>query len=287
MDVLKSTVVADGFVFGESPRWRADTDTLWFVDMHGHHVLTMDANGQVQIKAEFDDQTSGLGFLDDGSAIVVLKYEHRVMRIYPDGRTEVYADLSSLDPRHLNDMVVDGSGRAYVDTNSYMPGAGTPLSITDRLTMIRPDGTMTVVADPVLGPNGLAISGDGRTMIVAEIRDRKLSSYDIDPDDGTLSNKELFAATGSDRRPDGICLDAEGAVWYACPDSHVVTRVLRGGEITHIVPVDEPKHTFACVLGGPDRKTLYIMTAEMDDDFEPLRGYIETTQVDVPGDGIP
>jgi sugar lactone lactonase YvrE len=287
MHVLKSSVIADGFLFGESPRWRAETGTLWFVDMHGHQVRTIDRDGLVKVKARFDDHTSGLGFLDDGSAIVVLKYRHLVMRIQPDGGTEVYADLSSLGPRHLNDMVVDRSGRAYVDTNSYMPGEGTPLSITDRLTMINPDGTMIIAAEHLLGPNGLAISGDGRTLIVAEIRDRKLSSFDIDPADGTLSNKQLFAVTGPDRRPDGICLDAEGAVWYACPDSHMVTRILPGGEVTHIVPVDDPKYTFACVLGGPDRKTLYIMTAEMDENFEPLRGYIETVQVDVPGDGIP
>jgi sugar lactone lactonase YvrE len=177
MHVLKSSVVADGFLFGESPRWRAETGTLWFVDMHGHQVRTMDRDGLVEVKARFDDHTSGLGFLDDGSALVVLKYRHLVMRIYPDGGTEVYADLSSLGPRHLNDMVVDQSGRAYVDTNSYMPGEGTPLSITDRLTMINPDGTMIIAAEQLLGPNGLAISGDGRTLVVAEIRDRKLSSF--------------------------------------------------------------------------------------------------------------
>jgi sugar lactone lactonase YvrE len=122
---------------------------------------------------------------------------------------------------------------------------------------------------------------------VAEIRARKLSAFDIDPADGTLSNKRLFAETGPGKRPDGICLDAEGAVWYACPDSHMVTRVLPGGEVTHVVRVDDPKHTFACVLAGPDRKTLYVMTAEMDEEFKPVRGYIETVQVDVPGDGIP
>jgi sugar lactone lactonase YvrE len=285
MSELKPTVLAEGWIFGESPRWHGGV--LWFVDMHGHKVLTMDADGHVNTEAEFDDQTSGLGFLDDGSAIVVLKYTCQVMRIYPDHRTEVYADFESLAPKHLNDMVVDNSGRAYVDTNSYMPREDTPLSVTYRLSIIYPDGKILVVAEGMLGPNGLAISGDGRTLVVAEIRDRKLSSFDIDPVDGTLSNKQPWASTGPDKRPDGICLDAEGGVWYACPDSHVVTRVMRGGEVTDVVSVGKARNVFACCLGGSDRKTLYLMTSEMDSNFKAQRGFVEAVQVDIPGDGIP
>src|SRR3984957_7744465 len=106
MNELKPTVLAGGWIFGESPRWR--DGVLWFVDMHGHKVLTMDADGQVSTEAEFEDQTSGLGFLHDGSAIVVLKYTRQVMRIYPDRRIGVYADFRSQGPTHLNDMVVEG-----------------------------------------------------------------------------------------------------------------------------------------------------------------------------------
>jgi sugar lactone lactonase YvrE len=285
MDELKPTVLAEGWIFGESPRWR--DGVLWFVDMHGHKVLTMDADGQVGTEAEFEDQTSGLGFLHDGSAIVVLKYTRQVMRIYPDRRIEVYADFRSQGPKHLNDMVVDSHGRAYVDTNFYMPRENTPLSITDRLSVIYPDGRILVVAEGMLGPNGLAITGDGRTLVVAEIRDRKLSAFDIDPVDGTLSNKQPWASTGPDKRPDGICLDVEGGVWYACPDSHVVTRVMRGGEVTDVVSVGRARNAFACCLGGSDRKTLYIMTSEMDSNFKAQRGFVEAVRVEIPGDGIP
>jgi sugar lactone lactonase YvrE len=290
-DTMKPEVLVSGLKLPESPRWR--DGKLWFVDMYAHRVHTLDpqAGNKVSVVAEFDDQTSGLGFLLDGTPLVALKYKRLVMRIEKGGGSSVHADLTVLNPKHLNDMIVDKFGRAYVDTNSYLPGHPAPPELKDRLVLIDPDGSIRVVAEGMMGPNGLAISGNDRKLIVAEIRGRWLSSFDIDPSDGSISNKQLFADTGPERRPDGICLDAEGAVWYGCPDTSEFVRVLPGGEIDQKVFVGAGKFALACCLAGPDRRTLYMMTAETDWDavlrHESKNGFIEVMEVGVPGDGVP
>jgi sugar lactone lactonase YvrE len=289
MNATRPKLLVDGIGLPESPRWR--DGKLWFVDMFKHQVLTLDGDNNVEVMAQEDDQTSGIGFLTDGTPIFVLKYKCHVMRINSDGKTSIHSDLSVFGPKHLNDMIVDSEGRAYVDTNSYLPGHETPPEVRDRIAIVTPDGKARIAAEGMMGPNGLAISEDGRTLIVAEIRARKISSFDIDAIDGSIQNKQLFAETGDARRPDGLCLDAEGAVWYACPDTGEFVRVLRGGEVTQVVKSANGNFALACCLAGPQRKTLYMMSAETTwpqiTDHHTTNGFVEAIEVDVPGAGVP
>lgn len=286
----KPRVLVEGLGLPESPRWRFGK--LWFVDMFGHRVASLSGDEHMETLAEFDDQTSGIGFLDDNTLIVVLKKRRVVMRIDLETReASVHADLSWLEPNHLNDMIVDSKGRAYVDTNSYILGEQTPPEVKDRLTLVDRDGSMRVVAESLMGPNGLAISEDGRRLYVAEIRGRTLSTFDIDQQSGSLSNKRTFADTGSERRPDGICLDQEGALWYACPDTGEVLRVSEGGEVLDGVDAGAGQFALACCLGGSERRTLYIMSAETDwpsiTDGVTKNGFVQSVEVTVPGAGVP
>jgi sugar lactone lactonase YvrE len=289
MNATQPRVLLDGLQLPESPRWR--DGKLWFVDMFNHQVLTLDESNRREVIASFDDQTSGLGFLLDGTPLVDLKYQCKVMRIEADGHTSVHADLTVYGPKHLNDMVLDRAGRAYVDTNSYLPGHETPPEVRDRITVVYPDGTSKIVAEDLMGPNGLAISEDGTTLIVAEIRGRYISVFDIDASDGSLGNKRRFADTGPDRRPDGLCLDAEGAVWYACPDTGEFVRIRPGGEVAQIVHSGVGNFALACCLGGPQRQTLYMMSADTSwkqvVEHKTTGGFIEAVEVAVPGAGIP
>jgi sugar lactone lactonase YvrE len=279
---------ANGFRLPESPRWR--DGAVWFVDMFAGRVHRMTLDGEVTIVAEFDDHTSGLGFLSDGSVLTALKYKMVIMRIGPDGDTSVHADLGNLGAKHLNDMVVDTEGRAYVDTNSYLPGQPVAADIRDRIALVYPNGATTIVAENLLGPNGLAISRNNH-LTVAEIRGKQISAFEIDQGTGTLGEKTLVVSTGPDRAPDGLCVDSEGAVWYASPRTGEVLRILPSGSTSDTVRVDPGKFALACCLGGDDRRTLFITTAVTTSErigrYETDDGLIESVRVRVPGEGTP
>jgi len=253
--------------------------------MHDDRVLAVGLDGRVERILDVPTQPSGLGWLPDGRLLVVSMTDRKLLRVDPGGLA-VRADLSGIATFHCNDMVVDGQGRAYVGNFGWDYESGTPQR-NAALALVHPDGRVVRAADDLAFPNGTVITPDGGTLIVAETFARCLTAFDVAPGDGTLSNRRLWASTDP-VFPDGICLDAEGAVWVASPLSNEVVRVREGGEITHHIATG--RHAIACMLGGPDRRTLFILTADAirREQTRPKRSArIETVHVDVPGAGLP
>jgi sugar lactone lactonase YvrE len=277
-------VVLDGLVFPEGPRWHGDR--LVFSDMHGLRVLSLDVGrGVAETICEVPTQPSGLGWLPDGRMLVVSMTDRRVLRREPDGTLVEHADLMALAPWHCNDMVVDGRGHAYVGNFGFdMYGGAKPRKT--NVVHVTPDGVATSAADDLGFPNGMVVTPDNGTLIVGESFGGRLTAFAVD-DDGSLSGRRLFAQLEG-AVPDGICLDAEGAVWIACPISSRCLRIAGGGKVLDEVTIDQG--SFACMLGGPDRSTLFVCTAG-DHDPTGLRhtttGRIEAVEVDVPGAGYP
>jgi len=278
------SVLLDGLVFPECPRWHQGE--LWFSDMGGRHVLTVDAQGRSEVKASVE-RPAGLGFLPDGRLLMLSAADPFLRRLDPDGLRTI-ADLSSLGTVLLNDMVVDTEGRAYIGDDAFDMTAGTPPK-PGRIILVTPDGAARVVAENLGFPNGMVITSDGKTLVAAETMGRCLTAFDIAPD-GSLTGRRLFADVGaSGLMPDGICLDAEGAVWIASVATGEFVRVVEGGVVAQRVPVPG-KWAVACMLGGEDRRTLFLCTARTTPaDLAQGRsaGYIETVPVDVAGAGLP
>ncbi len=250
----------------------------------------IDSSGSLESVVEVPHQPSGLGWLPDGRLLVVSMLDRKVMRLDPEGLVE-HADLSAIATFHCNDMVVDAHGRAYVgnfgfDLTDYVQKNDPEFSLTDpdlvTATMVRvdPDGTVTAVTSGLRFPNGTVITPDGSILIVAETCGGRLTAFDIAPDGG-LSNRRVWALLG-EIPPDGICLDAEGCVWVANPIHNECIRVAEGGEIVDRVITSA--QCYACTLGGPDRKTLFLTTNSR---HEERHGQIEAVRVDVPGAGLP
>jgi sugar lactone lactonase YvrE len=276
-------VVAEGLVFPEGPRWHAGE--LWFSDMLGGVVMRLDADSRLHRVLEVPEQPSGLGWLPDGRMLVVSMRDRRLLRV-DGGVPSVAADLSRLAAMHCNDMVVDAHGRAYVGNFGFDLPAGAPAMPTG-LVLVTPDGKARVVADGLLFPNGCVITPGGDTLIVGETFGARLTAYSI-ASDASLYARRLWAALPG-RSPDGICLDAEGAVWVASPPTREVVRVCAGGIITHRVATT--KQAIACMLGGAERRELFILSGHVS--FDPVKarsyrsGRIESLLVDVPGAGFP
>src|SRR5215470_12448442 len=244
-------VLLTGVVFGESVRWH--DGRLWFADWGAHEVVAADAAGRREVVLRTTTFPFSLDWLPDGRLLVVSSTLHRRE---PDGSLVVHADLAHLATA-WNELVVDGRGNAYVNQAGFdlMQGAE-PTSGSISLATL--DGSARQVADDVWFPNGMAITPDGATLIVAESYRNRLTAFDIGAD-GDLSNRRVWADLGTDV-PDGICLDAEGAVWYAdVPNRHCV-RVREGGEVLQTVTVD--RGCFSCALGGPDGSTLFIAATQ-------------------------
>lgn len=280
---MKPTVLAEGFGFVEGPRWH--DGLLYFSDMATKQVLTVDLDGTREEVVVVDARPSGLGWLPDGRMLVVSMNDRRVLRLEDDGELVEHADISGLATAPCNDMVVDGRGNAYVGNPGYdMRNPPTPLPAAE-VVLVRPDGSAEVVDREVLFPNGSAITADGRTLIVAETMGRRLTASDIG-DDGRLSNRRAYADLPG-RAPDGIAVDADGAVWFADAMGDACVRVREGGEVTDVVATG--RGCFACALGGDDRRTLFLLTGEgfSGDAIRRRTGAIETVTVDVPGAGWP
>ncbi len=281
-------IVVEGLAFGEGPRWHEGR--LWLSDMHGHQVLAVTDDGsgpgQVEVIGEVPTQPSGLGWLPDGRLLVVSMTDRRLLRLEPDGTWHEHADLTSVATFHCNDMVVDSAGNAYVGNFGFDLGTKGVAPVPADLALVRPDGTVTVAARGLDFPNGSVITPDGATLIVAESVGRRLAAFDIAAD-GTLSGRRVWADL--DRGvPDGICLDAEGAVWFADPRANRVVRVAEGGEV--LASIDADRGCFACMLGGPGRRTLYVLTAstsQADKAAAERTGQVVAVDVDVPGAGTP
>jgi len=273
----------DGLCFPEGPRWHAGK--LWFSDMHAKRVMRAGMDGRAEVVVEVPERPSGLGWLPDGRLLVVSMYDRRLLRLDPSGLTEV-ADLSKIATFHANDMVVDRHGRAYVGNFGFDLIAGEAPRPTS-LALVEPDGKTRVAASELVFPNGMVITPDGRSLIVAESFAARLTAFEIAAD-GSLSNRRVFAALDGGAVPDGIALDAEGAVWVASPLTGECLRVHEGGRVSR--RLRGSALPYACALGGPDRKTLFICTAETHDPDEcaaKRTGKIETVQVDAAGAGWP
>jgi sugar lactone lactonase YvrE len=282
----KPQIILQGLAFPEAPRWH--DGQLWFVDLRAQKVMTLDAGGRTHTVVEVPNDPSGLGWTPDGRLLVVSMKDRRLLRRDKDG-LKCVADLHNLAAGDCNDMVVDAVGRAYIGNYGLITGHGKNLHFEPaEIIVVEPDGRASIAAKGLHFPNGMVITPDGRTLIVAESFASRLTSFDIAPD-GALANKQIWAELEKGYSPDGICLDAEGAVWAANATGPVFVRVKRGGEITH--RIETSAYAYACMLGGPDRRTLYIMVAEASNDPSVYRkkmtGRIETLRVEVPGAGRP
>jgi len=276
-------VLLDGLMFPEGPRWHEEK--LWFSDMHAGQVMTVDMDGNAEVITTVPQSPSGLGWLPDGRLLVVSMLDRRLLRLDTDGLAEV-ADLSQLASFHCNDMVVDRQGRAYIGNFGFDLNSQAPFSPAEVI-LVHPDGKALVAAEEMAFPNGSVITPDGNTLIVAETFGSRLTAFDIEAD-GSLNNRRVWAELEG-TFPDGICLDAEGGIWVASPAGNIgVMRVCEGGEITR--HIDVATQAYACMLGGPQRKTLFMLTAETinpDGARSKANGRIEIVQVDVPGAGLP
>jgi sugar lactone lactonase YvrE len=280
---VERTTLADGFGFVEGPRWH--DGRLYFSDMGAKQVLSLGLGGDVEEVCVVDGRPSGIGWLPDGRMLVVSVADRRVLRREPDGTLSEHADISALASAPCNDMVVDRRGNAYVGNPGYdMRNPPSPLPPAE-LVLVRPDGTAEIVDRAVMFPNGPAVTPDGSTLIVAETMGQRLTAFDIG-EDGRLSHRRSYADVAG-RAPDGIALDAEGAVWFADAQGDACVRVREGGEITDVIEIG--RGCFACALGGPDRTTLFLLTGDgfTGEAIRRRTGAIETVEVAVPGAGLP
>lgn len=277
---LKTLV--DGLTFPEGPRWR--DGRLFFSDFYTHRVLAVDMAGKVETIVHVPQQPSGLGWSPDGTMLIVSMLDQRLMRLN-GGKLEVVGDMSALATGPCNDMVVDAKGRAYVGNFGFDRHKGEP-ERTACIARVDPDGRVTQAADGLKFPNGTVITPDGKTLIVGETIGNRLTAFDIAAD-GALSNRRVWADLGT-VFPDGICLDAEGAIWVADPRGNRVVRVFEGGRVARTISTGD-RGSFACMLGGPDRKTLFVLTNSGSGPAAAQRtdGRVVMLDVDVPGAGLP
>lgn len=284
--MTKTRTLVDGLVFPESPRWY--DGKLWFVDMFGQKVMTVTVDGDAKTVGHFDDRPSGIGFLPDGTALVVLMRKKQIVEVRSQ---RIHSDLSGLDGAYLNDMIVDPRGRAYVDYVRSVGGSPSSGDGDDAIILVKPDGTFRSAGDFKMDrPNGLAMTPDGRTLVVAMRPRHELVAFTIE-EDGLLSDPRTYGDLGEED-PDGICLDAEGAVWVAALQTGHFLRVRPGGQVAETVSAAEDRWAVACVLGGESRKTLFMATAKMPagaatGQSHKRRGFIEVADVGVPGAGVP
>ena len=275
--------VLEGLAFPEGPRWH--DGRLFFSDQHARQVLALDPSGAVEVVVRVEQQPSGLGWTPDGRLLIVSMLDRRLLRLEADGTVTEVADLSQLATFHCNDMVVAGNGRAYVGNFGFdLDNGAAPRPA--NLIAVEPDGAARVVAEEMRFPNGTVITPDGQTLIVGESVAGRLTAFTIDAD-GSLSDRRVWARLDG-AVPDGICLDAEGAVWIACPLSSRCLRVAEGGEILEEIATEQP--AFACMLGGADRRTLYVCTSVMGGAAATTArrpGRIRAREVDVAGAGLP
>jgi sugar lactone lactonase YvrE len=293
------TTLVQGGCYFECPRWREDR--WWVSDFYRHAVYTYDPRGRERLVVEVEAQPSGLGWLPEGDLLVVSMKDRRVLRRGADGNVSTHAQLSELTTGHLNDMIVDGQGRAFVGNFGFdLMGGGRPAAA--GIVRIDPDGAATVAARDLWFPNGMVITDDG-TLIVAETFAARLTAFDIQPD-GSLADRRVWAQVQPSPEPadtetmlsavsfapDGCALDAEGHVWAANALGGPVCRVAPGGQIVDEVAVPEGLGVFACGLGGEDGRTL-ITCAAPDFDEQARAAAREavllTTTVEVPGAGLP
>ncbi len=275
-------VLLDGLTFPEGPRWH--DGRLWFSDFYSQRVLAVDLAGKSETIATVPKRPSGLGWRPDGTLLIVSMLDRSLLELKA-GRLHPVADLSALAGGPCNDMVVDAAGRAYVGNFGYDRHGG-EAPRTTGLIRVDGDGRATRVAEDLMFPNGMVITPDGKTMIVAETYAHRISAFAIGADGG-LGARRVFAEMPG-CYPDGICLDADGAIWVSDARGHEASRVFEGGRVAQRVSVGD-RTVFACMLGGADRRTLFLCTCTGSGPAmaEKTDGKIEYARVAVPGAGLP
>ncbi len=294
------STLLEGGAFFEGPRWR---DGRWWVsDFYRGTVSTVTPDGVEETVLEVPQQPSGLGWMPDGSLLVVSRKDFRVLRRSPDGEVTEHADLSGMAKGHLNDMVVDAQGRAYVGNFGFDLMSGADPAPTD-LIRIDPDGAVSVAASDLWFPNGTVITPDGSTLIVGETVAARYTCFAI-AEDGSLGERtvwgqmepeptfDTFEQTLAELKfaPDGCALDAEGRVWSADALGGRCCRIAEGGEILETIRPADGLGVFACMLGGEDGRTLLMCTAPDFAEHERAgkrEARLQTVSVDVPHAGRP
>jgi len=283
--VSAAEVLMEGIVLGESPRWH--DGRLWFSDWGAHQVIALGPGGGHEVVATVPSIPMCIDFLPDGRLLIVDSARRRLLRREPDGSLVQHADLSGVSQKPWNDIVADDRGNAYVNTIGFdFPGGEFAPGL---IVLATPDGNVREVADSLAFPNGMAITPDGGTLVVAESYGNRLTAFDIAAD-GSLSGRRVWAGLGTGT-PDGICIDADGAVWYADVPNKRCVRVREGGEVLQTVDLD--RGCFACMLGGPGGRTLFMVAAQwrgMDQMAEVAKertGQVLAAPAPAPGAGWP
>jgi sugar lactone lactonase YvrE len=278
------TTLIAGLTFPEQPRWH--DDRLWFSDWGTREVIALDPGGSTEIVLRGPSFPLCVDWLPDGRLLLVSASDGRILCRELDGSLATYADLTRLSPRPPgNEMVVDGRGNAYINGGGFDLSAGEEFA-PGMIAVVASDGSARVVADDLAFPNGLHIAADGSTLVVGESYAKRLTAFDIVADGG-LSNRRVWADLG-EGVPDGICIDAENAVWYADVPNKRCVRVREGGEVLETVEVD--RGCFACALGGTDRSTLFIAANRWSDPatmFDGTEGQLLAVKAPAPGAGWP
>lgn len=274
-----------GLSFGEQPRWHRDR--LWLSDWGTREVIAVDLEGRREVRLEAPAFPCCVDWLPDGRLLIVSAREGRLLRREPDGSLVFHADLNALSDRPPgNELVVDGRGNAYVNGGGFDLMSGEEFA-PGMIALAAPDGSTRLVADGLAFPNGMLVTQDNATLIVAESYAKRLTAFEIDAD-GSLSNRRVWAELG-DGVPDGICLDAENAVWYGDVPNERCVRVREGGEVLQTIGLD--RGCFACALGGADRRTLFMIATEWNGPArmfaEPRTGQVLTAEAPSPGVGWP
>jgi sugar lactone lactonase YvrE len=271
-----------GLAFPESPRWH--DGRLWFSDWGAGEVIALDLDGRSEVVARVPSFPMCIDHLPDGRLLIVDSSERRLLRQEPDGSLATHADLAGLSEHPWNEVVVDGRGNAYLNNIGFDFPAGE--FAPGIVALVTPDGAVRQVADGVAFPNGMVVTQDDSTLILAESYGQRLTAFDIAPDGG-LANRRVWA--GVDDHPDGICIDAEGAVWYGDVGNRRAVRVREGGEVLQRIDLD--RGCFACALGGPDGRTLFLVAnewgSEPGPDDGPGKGQVLAALAPVPGVGRP
>ena len=275
-------VLMTGIVLGESPRWHAGR--LWFSDWGAQELIAVDMNGRSEIVARVSSFPFCMDWLPDGRLLIVSASERRLLRREPDGSLATHADLAGLSEHTWNEIVVDGRGYAYINNIGFDFPHGQVAP--GMIALVALDRSVRQVADGVEFPNGMVVTPDNTTLIVAESYGRRLTAFDIMAD-GSLSNRRVWADV--DGFPDGICLDAENAIWYADVPNKRCVRVREGGEVLQTIDLD--RGCFACMLGGADRRTLFMVANEWGGPegmaSGTRTGQVLTVEAPAPGDGWP
>jgi sugar lactone lactonase YvrE len=280
--VAEPKTLMTGIAFGESPRWH--DGRLWFSDWVAQEVIAVDLDGKSEVITRVDALPFSIDWLPDGPMLVTSG--PKILRLDPGGSLVTHAELSELSEHGWNEIVVDSRGNAYVNGAGFDLMAGAEFA-PGIVALLAPDGSARQVADGIAFPNGMAVTPDGSTLIVADSYGKELTAFEIAADGG-LSNRHVWADLG-DGVPDGIFIDADGAVWYGDVPNRRCVRVAEGGEVLERIDLD--RGCFACMLGGPDGRTLFMMAQVWNGPegmgHEPRTGQVLTFDAPAPHAGFP